>query len=60
MTSLLWRVLLAVIAVVLVFALLLPVSRLLGFPLSGDLFLIVRIVVAGLAIYYILNGPPLR
>lgn len=59
MSALLWRVLIAVIAVVLVYALIPPVARVLGFPISGDLWLIVRIVVAGLAIFYIIRGRPL-
>lgn len=57
MAGILWRVLIAVIAVVLTFALIPPVSRLLGFELSGDLMKVVQICVAGLAIFYILRGP---
>ena len=52
----LWRVLIAVIAVALAFALIPPVSRLFGFTVSGDLWLVIRIVVAGLAVFYILRG----
>ena len=52
----LMRVLLAVIAVVLTFALLGPVARVVGFPLSSDLMTILRIVVAGLAVLYIIRG----
>lgn len=58
MSALLWRVLIAIIVVVVVLALLGPVSRILGFPASGDVLLVVRIVVAGLAALYILKGPP--
>lgn len=57
MAGMLWRVLLAVLSVVIVFALIPPVSRLLGFSVSGDLFTVIRIVVAGLAVFYILRGP---
>jgi hypothetical protein len=57
MSDILWRVLLAVIAVVLTFALIPPVCRVLGFSISPDLLTIVRICVAGLAIFYILKGP---
>ncbi len=53
-----WRVLIAVIAVVLFNALLAPVSHVLGFPIGGDLLLIVRICVAAIAIFYIIKGPP--
>lgn len=56
MAGMLWRTLLAVIAVVLVFALISPVSRLLGFSVSGDLLTVVKICVAGLAVYFILRG----
>ena len=58
MSALLWRVLIAVIAVIVVFALLPPVLRIIGFPLSSDLDLVVRIIVAALALFYILKGPP--
>jgi hypothetical protein len=56
MAGILWRVLIAVVAVLLTFALIPPVARLLGFPIDGDLFTVIRIVVAGLAIFYILRG----
>ncbi len=58
MASILWRVLIAVIAVLLVYALIPPVSRILGFDVSGDLFLVIKVVVAGLAVFYILRGAP--
>jgi len=58
MSALIWRILIAVIVVVIIGALLAPVSRVLGFPLDGDLLLIVRICVAGLAVLYIIKGPP--
>jgi hypothetical protein len=60
MTALLWRVLIAVISVVLVFALIPLVARVLGFPIEGDLWAIFRLCIAGIAVFYILNGPPLR
>lgn len=58
MSALLWRILLAVIVVVIIGALLAPLSRILGFPLDGDLLLVLRICIAGLAVLYILKGPP--
>lgn len=58
MSALLWRILIAVLMVVLLIALLPPVFRLIGFPLSGDLLLVLKIVIAGLAILYVFKGPP--
>lgn len=58
MSALLWRILIAVLLVVLLLALIPPVFRLIGFPLNGDLLLILKIVIAGLAILYIVKGPP--
>ena len=54
------RTLIAVVCVVILFALLGPVLNILGFPLSGDLLAIFRIVVAVIALYYILWGQPPR
>ena len=54
------RMLIAVVCVVILFALLTPVLNILGFPLSGDLLAIFRIVVAVIAIYYIVWGAPPR
>jgi uncharacterized membrane protein YvlD (DUF360 family) len=50
--------LIAVVCVVILFALLGPVLNILGFPLSGDLLTIFRIVVAVIALWYIVWGPP--
>jgi hypothetical protein len=58
MAGVLWRVLLAVIAVVLIYALIPPVSRVLGFAIDGDVLLIVKVCIAGLAVFYILRGGP--
>jgi uncharacterized membrane protein YvlD (DUF360 family) len=49
--------LIAVVCVVILFALIGPVLNILGFPLSGDLLTIFRIVVAVIALYYIVWGP---
>jgi hypothetical protein len=59
MSALIWRVLIAVICVVVLYALIPPLVRILGFGLSGDVLLVLRICVAGLALLYILKGPPL-
>jgi len=58
MTGILWRVLFAIVAVVVVMALVPPIFRIIGLPLSADLWLIVRVCVAGLALLYILRGGP--
>ncbi len=60
MSAILWRVLIAVVCVVLTFALLPPVARIIGFDLSADVMLVIRVCVAGLAVLYILRGrvPP--
>lgn len=51
------RMLIAVVCVVILFALLGPVLNILGFPLSGDLLTVFRIVVAVIALWYIVWGP---
>lgn len=58
MSALLWRVLYAVIAVVLIFLLLPPLLRILGLSLSGDVDTVIRVVVGGLALLYIIRGNP--
>ena len=58
MSALLWRVLIAVLGVTLIWALIPPVSRVLGLPVSGDVLTIVRICVAGIALFYVIKGPP--
>jgi hypothetical protein len=58
MSALLWRVLIAVICVVIAFALIPPVSHILGFPIDGDVLTVIRVVIAGLAALYIFKGPP--
>ena len=51
------RALIAVVCVVILFALLGPVLNILGFPLNGDLLQVFRIVVAVIALWYIVWGP---
>ena len=58
MSALIWRVLIAVICVVLILALLPPFFRIVGFDLSSDIMLVLRICIAGLAVLYVLKGPP--
>lgn len=50
--------LIAVVCVVILFALIGPVLEILGFPLTGNLNTIFRIVVAVIALWYIVWGPP--
>lgn len=52
------RCLIAVVCVVILFALLGPVLSIIGFPMRGDLESIFRIVVAVIALWYIVWGPP--
>ena len=52
------RMLIAVVCVVVLFALLGPVLSVLGFPMTPALMTIFRIVVAVIALWYIVWGPP--
>lgn len=52
------RVLIAVVCVVILYALLGPVLHILGFTMSGDLMTIFRIVIGVIALWYIVWGPP--
>lgn len=60
MTNLLWRVLIAIVCVILAFALIPPFLRVVGFEASGDVMQILRICIGGLAVLYVLagSGPP--
>lgn len=57
MAGYLWRTLIAVIACLLLFALMPPVFRLIGFEANGDALTIIKVCVGGLALCYILFGP---
>ncbi len=50
------RVLIAVVCVVAIYALIAPVSRILGFPVTGDVLLVIKIVVAVVAVLYMVIG----
>lgn len=52
------RCLIAVVAVLIVFALIPPVLHIIGFSMVSDVNTIFRIVVAVVALYYIVWGPP--
>lgn len=58
-SDLLWRVLKAVLVVILLLALIPPVFQEIGFPLSANLMLILRICIVGLAVLYIFRDRPL-
>jgi len=58
MPGILWRVIIAVVACVLAYLLIPPVAHVIGFPISGDVMLILKICIAGIAVYYILRGGP--
>ena len=60
MSALLWRIILAVIGVTLIWALLPPVMRVLGLDLSADLVLILRLCIAGIAVFYVLANNPFK
>lgn len=60
MSALLWRVVIAVLCVVLILAILPPFFRIVGFDVSGDIMLVLRIAIAGIAVLYVIKpGPPL-
>lgn len=51
-----WRVLIAVIGAILAFAIIPPLLRIIGFPASADLMVVIKIAVAAIAIFYVLKG----
>lgn len=51
-----YRVLLAVLGVILLLAILPPFFRIIGFPPSADVLLIIRVCVAAIAVYYVFSG----
>lgn len=60
MSALLYRIIIAVICVVLILAVLPPFFHLIGFSASGDVMTILKICIAGLAVLYVLKGRPLE
>lgn len=57
MSAILWRIAIAVIVVVILFALIGPVLAIFGTPQSGNLTQIFRLVIGGLALLYVIAGP---
>jgi hypothetical protein len=58
MSALLWRIIIAVVAVVLIHLVLPPLFRILGFAASDDVILILNVCIAGIALFYIIRGNP--
>lgn len=58
MPQIIWRILIAVVAVVFFYAILPPLLNVLGFPITnGDLWTVIRLCVAAGALGYIIWGP---
>lgn len=57
MAAFIWRVIIAIVAFVFVWALIPPVLGLLGLTPSGDVMQILRLCTAALAVLYIIAGP---
>jgi len=51
------RVIIAVVCCVLAYALIPPVSRIIGFDLTADLMMVIKVCIAGIAALYIIRGP---
>lgn len=58
MSALIWRVIIAAVCVLIVYAILPPFMRIVGFGLSADVYTLIRVCIAGLAVLYVLKGPP--
>jgi len=57
MSAMFWRIIIAVVVVLLVYALIPPVVALLGFGINPNAIIIIRICIIGIAILYVLRGP---
>jgi len=60
MRAILWRLLFAVIAVLILLAAIPLFLDIIGFPLSGNVWALLRIIIAGLAVLYVIAGPEPR
>ena len=58
MSSMLFRIILAVVCVGLAILLLPPIVSLIGLPVPSEVLTIIRICLVGLGILYVLKGPP--
>lgn len=52
------RTAIAIVGALIAIILLAPVTRLIGFPVTSDLFQVYRVLVAAIAVLYILKGAP--
>jgi hypothetical protein len=59
MKGFLWRAIIAVICVLILFALLPALFRIFGIPFSGDVETVIRVCVGGIALLYVFVGPAL-
>ncbi len=59
MKGLLWRVLIAVFCVLILFALIPALFRIFGIGMTADVGTVVRVCVGGIALLYVVAGPPL-
>ncbi len=50
------RVLIVVVCAIAIYALVGPLSRIIGFPLSSDVTMVLRICVAVIAVLYLIRG----
>lgn len=57
MAGMFWRALIALVVVVLVFAAIPYVLQLLGFAVSSAAVGLARILIIGIAVFYVLRGP---
>lgn len=56
------RILIAVIGVIILLAIIPAFLRIVGFPVTADLMLIIKLVIAVIAVYYVFRGgalPPI-
>lgn len=56
MSGIFWRILIAVVGVIIAFALFPPLMRIFGLPVSGDVDTVFRICVGGIAVFYVIRG----
>lgn len=57
MAGIVWRVIIAVIAVLFAFAIIPLVADIFGLALAGNVWKLLKLCIAALAVFYILRGP---
>jgi hypothetical protein len=50
------RILLAVLGAILLIAIIPPLLRTVGFPVTPDLLLVIKLVIAAIAVFYVFKG----